>query len=108
MSTEAASEGRRLLSQLAKHAYSATNGQQEPLTHLETVQHLGWLLDHAREKLVEGARVEGADWGQIGRALGVTRQAARKRYGVTSDPEPAGEQPQLWPFAPTTTPEIDS
>jgi hypothetical protein len=33
-------------------------------------------------RLVAAARAEGRDWGQIGRALGVTRQAARQRFGM--------------------------
>ncbi len=33
-------------------------------------------------RVVAAARAEGRDWGQIGRALGVSRQAARQRFGM--------------------------
>lgn len=40
-------------------------------------------LDEARPRVVEAARAAGATWGQIGTALGTSRQAAQMRYGKT-------------------------
>lgn len=53
--------------------------------------YLAW-LEHARQdreeaerqmaKCVRGARAQGASWAQIGRQIGVSKQAAQKKYGM--------------------------
>ena len=53
--------------------------------------HLGELSDHLIGHFVDQARRSGASWTDIGRAMGVTKQAARKRFlpkqpGDISDP----------------------
>ena len=47
--------------------------------------HLGELADHLVGHFVDQARRSGASWTEIGRAMGVTKQAARKRF-VPKDP----------------------
>jgi hypothetical protein len=47
--------------------------------------HLGDLADHLVGHFVDQARRSGASWTEIGRAMGVTKQAARKRF-VPKDP----------------------
>ena len=42
--------------------------------------HLGELADHLIGHFVDQARRSGASWTDIGRAMGVTKQAARKRF----------------------------
>lgn len=42
--------------------------------------HLGELADHLIGHFVDQARRSGASWTEIGRAMGVTKQAARKRF----------------------------
>jgi hypothetical protein len=42
--------------------------------------HLGDLADHLVGHFVDQARRSGASWTEIGRAMGVTKQAARKRF----------------------------
>jgi len=49
--------------------------------------HLGDLADHLVGHFVDQARRSGASWTDIGRAMGVTKQAARKRF-VPKDPGP--------------------
>jgi hypothetical protein len=54
--------------------------------------HLGDLADHLIGHFVDQARRSGASWTDIGRAMGVTKQAARKRFlpkapGDISDPD---------------------
>jgi hypothetical protein len=49
--------------------------------------HLGELSDHLIGHFVDQARRSGASWTDIGRSMGVTKQAAQKRF-VTKD-EPA-------------------
>ena len=58
-------------------------------TELENLELLGWIMvtsqgihvsqDFVRQ-LVAVARQKGVSWGDIGTALGVTRQAAAKKY----------------------------
>ncbi|NSC23511.1 ATP-dependent Clp protease ATP-binding subunit [Streptomyces albus subsp. chlorinus] len=47
--------------------------------------HLGELADHLIGHFVDQARRSGASWTQIGTSMGVTRQAAQKRF-VAKDP----------------------
>lgn len=42
-------------------------------------------IEESARRLVAEARAEGANWGQIGAALGTTRQAARERYGTATN-----------------------
>lgn len=52
--------------------------------------HLGDLADHLIGHFVDQARRSGASWTEIGRAMGVTKQAARKRF-IPADAPPADE-----------------
>ncbi|MGW2085440.1 Clp protease N-terminal domain-containing protein [Streptomyces sp. NPDC001880] len=47
--------------------------------------HLGDIADHLIGHFVDQARRSGASWTEIGKSMGVTRQAAQKRF-VTKDP----------------------
>ncbi len=58
----------------------------EQLTSAVTAaDHLGELADHLIGHFVDQARRSGASWTDIGRAMGVTKQAARKRF-IPKDP----------------------
>ncbi|WP_225824877.1 Clp protease N-terminal domain-containing protein [Streptomyces naphthomycinicus] len=56
----------------------------EPLDQLEdaviAADHLGDVADHLIGHFVDQARRSGASWTDIGRSMGVTRQAAQKRF----------------------------
>ncbi|GAA2266489.1 Clp protease N-terminal domain-containing protein [Kitasatospora cystarginea] len=55
--------------------------------------HLGDIADHLIGHFVDQARRSGASWTDIGRSMGVTRQAAQKRF-VPKDPgEPSDLDP---------------
>jgi Clp amino terminal domain, pathogenicity island component len=55
--------------------------------------HLGDVADHLIGHFVDQARRSGASWTDIGRSMGVTKQAARKRF-VPKDPgEPSAFDP---------------
>jgi hypothetical protein len=55
--------------------------------------HLGEVADHLIGHFVDQARRSGASWTDIGRSMGVTKQAAQKRF-VPKDPgEPSGLDP---------------
>ncbi len=56
--------------------------------------HLGELADHLIGHFVDQARRSGASWTEIGRSMGVSKQAAQKRFvpkdpGVPVDPDPS-------------------
>jgi hypothetical protein len=53
--------------------------------------HLGELSDHLVGHFVDQARRSGCSWTEIGRAMGVTKQAARKRFV----PKAPGDQDEL-------------
>ena len=60
-------------------------------------------LDEEIEVAVAHVRVDGASWAQVGRALGISRQGARQRFGDQRgahgtrqdlrDPQPSGREP---------------
>src|SRR4051794_24875097 len=55
--------------------------------------HLGDVADHLIGHFVDQARRSGASWTEIGRSMGVTKQAAQKRF-VPKDPgEPSDLDP---------------
>src|SRR3712207_7555210 len=68
----------------------------EPLDQLAdavlAAEHLGELADHLIGHFVDQARRSGASWTEIGRSMGVTKQAAQKRFvakGETVDLDPS-------------------
>ncbi len=66
----------------------------EPLDQLSdaviAADHLGEVADHLIGHFVDQARRSGASWTEIGRSMGVTKQAARKRF----IPKPAELDPE--------------
>src|ERR1700730_17970288 len=48
--------------------------------------HLGEVADHLIGHFVDQARRSGASWTEIGRAMGVTKQAAQKRFVPKAEP----------------------
>lgn len=67
----------------------------EPLAQLQDAvlagEHLGDVADHLIGHFVDQARRSGASWTDIGRSMGVTRQAAQKRFVPKegTDPDPS-------------------
>ncbi|GHH26153.1 Clp protease N-terminal domain-containing protein [Streptomyces lanatus] len=67
----------------------------EPLDQLQdaviAADHLGEVADHLIGHFVDQARRSGASWTDIGKSMGVTRQAAQKRFvpkeGTDLDPQ---------------------
>lgn len=54
---------------------------QDPLDVLAEAGHLQAAVDKAMRQFVDDARDAGATWDQVGKALGVTKQAAHLRFG---------------------------
>ena len=52
-----------------------------------TAEHLGEVADHLIGHFVDQARRSGASWTDIGKAMGVTKQAAQKRFVPRADTE---------------------
>jgi len=65
--------------------------------------HLGELADHLIGHFVDQARRSGASWTDIGRSMGVTRQAAQKRF-VPKDPGGPSDLDPSQGFGRFTTP----
>ena len=65
----------------------------DPLEQLSgavlTADHLGELADHLIGHFVDQARRAGASWTDIGRSMGVSKQAAQKRFVAKGPDEPA-------------------
>jgi Clp amino terminal domain, pathogenicity island component len=61
-----------------------TSGHSDALDQLSdaviVADHLGEISDHLIGHFVDQARRSGASWTEIGRSMGVTKQAARKRF----------------------------
>jgi hypothetical protein len=61
-----------------------TKVHDDPLEQLQSAMiaadHLGDVADHLIGHFVDQARRSGASWTDIGRSMGVTKQAARKRF----------------------------
>jgi len=55
--------------------------------------HLGDVADHLIGHFVDQARRSGASWTEIGKSMGVTRQAAQKRFVAKSPGEPSDLDP---------------
>ncbi|WP_213455960.1 Clp protease N-terminal domain-containing protein [Rhizomonospora bruguierae] len=78
-----------------------TSASDNPLEHLShaviAADHLGDLADHLIGHFVDQARRSGASWTEIGQSMGVSKQAAQKRFvpGGTragaADPDPDQE-----------------
>lgn len=78
----------------------------EPLEQLSdavlAADHLGELADHLIGHFVDQARRSGASWTDIGRSMGVTKQAAQKRFvakGESSELDPSQGFRQFTPRA---------
>src|SRR5947207_5179375 len=56
-------------------------------------EHLGDVADHLIGHFVDQARRSGASWTDIGRSMGVTKQAAQKRFVPRGPGEPSDLDP---------------
>lgn len=77
MSTAAGSAARASARRLAGVLDRMGRGSQRPIEHLRDVRHVRIMLDRIEADLVQAARDAGYTYGEIGRCLGVSRQAAR-------------------------------
>ncbi|MGN9912137.1 Clp protease N-terminal domain-containing protein [Phytohabitans sp. LJ34] len=66
------------------------NVHSEPLEQLTdavlAAEHLGEVADHLIGHFVDQARRSGASWTDIGKSMGVTKQAAQKRFVAKGEP----------------------
>src|ERR1700759_3636140 len=75
---------------------SAINSNRaEPLDRLTdavlVADHIGDIADHLIGHYVDQARRSGASWTDIGASLGVTKQAAQKRFVAKPDEQPRAD-----------------
>ena len=74
-----------------------------PLERIELWRSLRERIDEGLDEAVAGARLRGDSWENIGRAAGMTRQAAHGRWAKALDPADTGQpgdQEQKAPTAP--------
>lgn len=69
-----------------------TTGFNYHLDALSSVADLDIAVTAAVADLVRGARQRGATWEDVGRALGVSRQAAHHRFAGMPDMDPQGAE----------------
>ncbi|MFT4289325.1 hypothetical protein [Nocardioides sp.] len=80
MSTEAGSHARWLLGRAVEAIERTRKGPQEPLAHLLDLRHARDHLHDSIGYMVVAAVREGASYAQVGRALRISRQAARQAH----------------------------
>ena len=81
-----------------------TNGNGTALDHVSAAvrlsEHLSELADHLIGHFVDQARKSGASWTEIGQSMGVTKQAAQKRFvpksPVQGEGVPSGLGEEFW------------
>ncbi|MCB5169356.1 ATP-dependent Clp protease ATP-binding subunit [Streptomyces bambusae] len=66
---------------------SHTNALEQLTGAVVAAEHLGDVADHLIGHFVDQARRSGASWTDIGKSMGVTRQAAQKRFVPKADGE---------------------
>lgn len=71
-------DGQPSLTELA----AAVEADIDPLSRLESICRLRTALGTIEEATVFAARTEGTSWAVIGAGLGVSKQAASKRFGT--------------------------
>ena len=71
-----------------------------PLERIELWRALRERIDTGMDEAVAGARLRGDSWGTIGRAAGMTRQAAHGRWAKVLDPADTGNASDEKPKAP--------
>jgi len=71
-----------------------SNNDKDSLAQLSDAvymgEHLGELADHLIGHFVDQARRSGASWTEIGKSMGVTKQAAQKRFVPKGDGDTSG------------------
>lgn len=81
MSSEAGSSARQAVRWAVVGLGGVRTGPQQPIAELGAVVTAQDALDRAVVLYVQAARLDGHSWADIGGALGVSRQAARERFG---------------------------
>lgn len=70
----------------SEYADGRQRWEQAPFQFLAEIEQITAEIEHQEQAIycaVMEARQHGASWGQIGSALGISKQAAKKRYART-------------------------
>lgn len=82
--------GQQSLTELAHHAET----HPDPLVRLDAVRALREALAGVETDAVRAAREASVSWTEVGRRLGVSKQAAAKRFTTPARPPGTREQPE--------------
>jgi hypothetical protein len=64
---------------------AAVEAEPNDVSRLGAIQRLRIALRAVEAETVQAARAEGASWAAIGAQLGISKQAANKRFGATQE-----------------------
>lgn len=96
MSTTEGTHARWRITSTVRSLERTLTGPQRPLEHLETARHARDSILDAIDLLAAAARREGATYADIGRALGITRQAARQAVAAVERDRRRRDEDKTW------------
>lgn len=96
MSTPEGTQARWQIGSALRALQTTVSGPQRPLRDLEVARHARDDVLAALDLLADAARREGATFGQIGRALGISRQAARQAALIRGRHQLVRDEDRQW------------
>lgn len=96
VSTNEGTHARWRITSTVRALEQTLKGPQRPLEHLETTRHAREAILDAIDLLSAAARREGATYAEIGRALGISRQAARQAVAAVERGRQRRDADKAW------------
>lgn len=100
VSTPEATHARWRITSTVRSLQRVLGGPQRPLQHLEDARHARDAIVDAIDLLAAAAHREGASYAAIGRALGISRQAARQAALAVELDQARREEDHRWRMTP--------
>ena len=96
MSTEEGTQARLRTRWTVEGLQRTLRGPQRPLEALREVRHAQDALADVRDLLTRAARRDGATWSEIGKALGISRQAVQQADRRKRQHELRRQEAKVW------------